>query len=80
MKQIQAETAAVKIAVEEQKDRVDKATHEVEEVVKEMKEGEEKTRNDMREFREEIKNVRDMLPKVHLQYGFINHFLTSHRR
>lgn len=74
MKEIQAETAAVKAAVEEQKDRVDKATHEVEEVVKEMKEGEEKTRNDMREIREEIKNVRDMLPKVRLRRAFIYQF------
>ncbi|KAJ3546976.1 hypothetical protein NM688_g5452 [Phlebia brevispora] len=64
LKEIQAETAAVKTAVEEQKERVDKATLEVEEVVKEMKDGEERTRNEMREIREEITNVRDMLPKM----------------
>ena len=64
LKEIQAENAAVRIAVEEQKERVDSATHQVEEVVKEMKEGEEKTRNEMREIREEITNVREMLPKV----------------
>ncbi|KAF7799033.1 hypothetical protein EIP86_010263 [Pleurotus ostreatoroseus] len=64
LKEIQAETAAVRIAVEEQKERVDSATHQVEEVVKEMKEGEEKTRNEMREIREEITNVREMLPKM----------------
>ncbi|KAH8102460.1 peroxisomal membrane anchor protein conserved region-domain-containing protein [Cristinia sonorae] len=64
LKEIQADTAAVRAAVEEQKERVDKTTQEVELVVKEMKEGEAKTRDEMREIREEISNVREMLPKM----------------
>ena len=64
LKEIQADTAAVRAAVEEQKERVDKTTEEVEAVVKEMHENETKTRDEMREIRDEINNVREMLPKV----------------
>ncbi|KZP31268.1 hypothetical protein FIBSPDRAFT_724700 [Athelia psychrophila] len=64
LKEIQAETAAVKSAVEEQKERVDKATEDVQAVVKEMRDGETKTRDEMRELRDEVNNVRDMLPKM----------------
>ena len=44
LKEIQAETAAVRLAVEEQKEQVDKATKDVQAVVKEMRDGETKTR------------------------------------
>lgn len=64
LKEIQAETNAVRIAVEEQKERVDKTTEEVQSVVKEMREGEVKTRDELRELREEVQNIRDMLPKA----------------
>ncbi|OBZ79161.1 Peroxisomal membrane protein PER10 [Grifola frondosa] len=64
LKEIQAETAAVRTAVEEQNEKVVKATQEVEAVVKEMREGEAKTRDEMREIREEVTNVREMLPKM----------------
>ncbi|KAK7058902.1 peroxisomal membrane protein pex14 [Paramarasmius palmivorus] len=64
LKEIQAETAAVKTAVEEQKERVDKTMHDVEEVVLEMRQGESKTRDEMREIRDEIDTIREMLPKV----------------
>lgn len=64
LKEIQAETNAVRLAVEEQKEKVDKTTEEVEAVVKEMRENEGKTRNELREIRDEVQNVRDMLPKV----------------
>jgi peroxin-14 len=64
LKEIQAETAAVRLAVEEQNEKVDKTTQDVEAVVKEMREGEAKTRDEMREIRDEINNIQEMLPKV----------------
>ncbi|THV04873.1 hypothetical protein K435DRAFT_648447 [Dendrothele bispora CBS 962.96] len=64
LREIQAETAAVKAAVEEQKDKVDKTTKDVEAVVSEMRQGEVKTRDEMREIRDEINTIRDMLPKM----------------
>lgn len=64
LKEIQAETAAVKAAVDEQKDRIDQTTSEVKAVVQEMREGETKTRDEMREIREEVNHIREMLPKV----------------
>jgi septal ring factor EnvC (AmiA/AmiB activator) len=64
LKEIQAETEAVKSAVYEQNERVDKVTKEVESVVVEMREGESKTRDEMREIRDEVENIREMLPKV----------------
>ncbi|KAH7915816.1 peroxisomal membrane anchor protein conserved region-domain-containing protein [Hygrophoropsis aurantiaca] len=64
LKEIQAETAAVRVAVEEQKAKVDKATGDVESIVIEMREGEVKTRDEMREIREEVANIREMLPKA----------------
>lgn len=47
LKEIQAETSAVRVAVEEQRDRIDKTTSEVDAAVKEMREGEAKTREDL---------------------------------
>ena len=64
LKEIQAETAAVRTAVEEQNEKVTKVTQQVETVVKDMRDGEAKTRDEMREIREEVNNVREMLPKV----------------
>lgn len=64
MKEIQADTIAVKTAMEDQKQKVDKAVTDVEDAVKEMREGEVKNRDEMREIREEVNNIRDMLPKV----------------
>ncbi|KAF9229357.1 hypothetical protein BS17DRAFT_18300 [Gyrodon lividus] len=64
LKEIQVETASVREAVEEQKERVDRATKDVGAVVVEMREGGSKTRNEMREIRDEIENIRDMLPKM----------------
>jgi len=64
LKEIQAESAAVRAAVEEQKDKIDKTTADVEAVVAEMREGEIKTRDEMREIRDEISNIREMLPKM----------------
>lgn len=64
MKEIQAETEAVKSAVYEQNERVDKVTKDVEAVVIEMRGGESKTRDEMREIRDEVENIREMLPKV----------------
>ena len=66
LKEIQAETTAVKVAVEEQRNHVEKVTQEVEAAVKEMRESEVKTRDEMREIRSEVTNIHDMLPKVRL--------------
>lgn len=70
LKEIQAETAAVRTAVEEQREKVDKTTADIEAVVQEMREGEVKTRDEMREIRDEIDNIREMLPKVILVLFF----------
>ncbi|EIN13674.1 hypothetical protein PUNSTDRAFT_94903 [Punctularia strigosozonata HHB-11173 SS5] len=64
LREIQAETSAVKTAVETQKERVDKATQEVEEAVKEMHDNQARARDELHEIREEINNIRDMLPKM----------------
>jgi peroxin-14 len=64
LKEIQTETAAVRVAVEEQREKVDKTTQDVEEAVKEMRDRESKTRDEMREIREEVNNIREMLPRV----------------
>lgn len=64
LKEIQAETASVRVAVEEQKERVEKATKDVEAVVVELRQGEARTRDEMREIRDEVENIREMLPKV----------------
>lgn len=66
LREIQAETTAVRVAVEEQNEKVTKVTEEVANVVKDMREGEAHTRNEMREIREEVNTVREMLPKVSL--------------
>ncbi|KZT72736.1 hypothetical protein DAEQUDRAFT_704347 [Daedalea quercina L-15889] len=64
LKEIQTESAAVRLAVEQQNEKVEKATHDVEEVVKEMREGDSRVRDEMREIRDEISNIREMLPKM----------------
>ncbi|KAG5654088.1 hypothetical protein H0H81_007502 [Sphagnurus paluster] len=64
LKEIQAESAAVRIAMEEQKEKIDKTTANVEAVVVEMREGESKTRDEMREIRDEVNTIREMLPKM----------------
>ncbi|OJA21165.1 hypothetical protein AZE42_04558 [Rhizopogon vesiculosus] len=64
LKEIQAETEAVKSAVYKQNERVDKVTKDVEAVVIEMRGGESKTRDEMREIRDEVENIREMLPKM----------------
>ncbi|KAG5648051.1 hypothetical protein DXG03_007086 [Asterophora parasitica] len=78
LKEIQAESAAVRIAIEEQKDKIDKTTANVEAVVVEMREGETKTRDEMREIRDEVNNIREMLPKVfHLRLMIFRLSLTQ---
>ncbi|KAJ2913401.1 hypothetical protein MD484_g7033, partial [Candolleomyces efflorescens] len=64
LKEIQSETAAVRVAVEEQKSRVDQTTEDVKAVVTQMREGELKTRDEIREVREEVNNIREMLPRM----------------
>ena len=64
LKEIQAETAAVRQAVDEQKEKVEKTTQEVDAAVKDMRAAEQRNRDEMREVRDEISTIRDMLPKV----------------
>ena len=76
LKEIQNETAAVRAAVEEQKEKIDKTTEDVKAVVAELREGEAKTRDEMREVREEVNNIREMLPKVRIPPRSVKYSLT----
>ena len=78
LKEIQSETAAVRVAVEEQKERIDQTTEEVKTVITEMREGELKARDEMREIREEVNNIREMLPKVCSSIPTIHPHLNPH--
>ncbi|TFK41095.1 hypothetical protein BDQ12DRAFT_710926 [Crucibulum laeve] len=64
LREIQSETAAVRAAVEDQKEKIEKTTSDVDAVVIQMREGETKTRDEMREIREEVNTIREMLPKA----------------
>ncbi|KIP12435.1 hypothetical protein PHLGIDRAFT_27265 [Phlebiopsis gigantea 11061_1 CR5-6] len=64
LKEIQAETAAVRVAVEEQTAKVGKVTQEVEVIVGEMRESEQKTRTDLHDMKDEIQHIREMVPKM----------------
>ncbi|KAF8922474.1 hypothetical protein CPB85DRAFT_1267765 [Mucidula mucida] len=64
LKEIQGETALVRAAVEEQKEKVNKTTQDIEAVVTEMRGSEIKTRDEMREIRDEVNTIREMLPKM----------------
>lgn len=70
LKEIQAETAAVRVAVEEQNEKVLKVTEDVESAVRDMRDSEARTRDEMREIREEVNTVREMLPKVRTQLAW----------
>ena len=76
LKEIQAETTAVKVAVEEQRSHVERVTEDVEAAVKEMRESEVKTRDEMREIRSEVTNIHEMLPKVRSVKHSVAHELT----
>ncbi|KAF7320404.1 Pex14-N domain-containing protein [Mycena kentingensis (nom. inval.)] len=60
LKEIQAESSAVRVAVEAQKERIDETTKNVDAMVQELRDGETKTRDEMREVREEINSIREM--------------------
>nr|GAT54916.1 predicted protein [Mycena chlorophos] len=64
LKEIQAESAAVRVAVDAQKERIDETTKNVDAMVQEMRDGDAKTRDEMREIRDEINSIREMLPKM----------------
>ncbi|KAJ7492547.1 hypothetical protein FB451DRAFT_1078701 [Mycena latifolia] len=64
LKEIQAESAAVRAAVEAQKQQIDETTKNVDAMVREVRDGETKTRDEMREIREEVNSIREMLPKM----------------
>jgi septation ring formation regulator EzrA len=73
LKEIRSETSAVKVAVENQQEKVDKATADVEAAVEQMREGESRARNEIREIREEVNNIREMIPKVIISTFCITH-------
>ena len=50
--------------MENQQEKVDKATADVEAAVQQIREGESRARNEIREIREEVNNIREMIPKV----------------
>ncbi|KAJ7225446.1 hypothetical protein GGX14DRAFT_638792, partial [Mycena pura] len=64
LKEIQAESTAMRVAVEAQRERIDETTKNVDAMVQEVRDGEAKTRDEMREIREEINSIREMLPKM----------------
>ncbi|KAJ7706100.1 peroxisomal membrane anchor protein conserved region-domain-containing protein, partial [Mycena rosella] len=64
LKEIQTESAAVRAAVEAQKEKIDETTKNVDAMVREVHDGEAKTRDEMREIREEVNSIREMLPKM----------------
>ncbi|KAJ7783868.1 hypothetical protein DFH07DRAFT_908919 [Mycena maculata] len=64
LKEIQAESAAVRAAVEAQKEQIDQTTKNVDAMVQEVRDGEAKTRDEMREIRDEVNSIREMLPKM----------------
>lgn len=74
LKEIQADTAAVRQAVEDQSAKVDKVTQDVEDAVKEMRDGETRNRDEMREIRDEITTIQESLPKVRVQTSFSSPF------
>jgi len=80
LKEIQGETAAVRVAVEEQKTTIDQTTQDVEAVVNEMRQAESRTRDEIREIREEVNNIREMLPKVKLKPTVFTVLVTVFRR
>jgi peroxin-14 len=77
LKEIQAESAAVRVAVDEQRVAIEKTTKDVQTVVVEMRDGEQKTRDEIREIRDEVNNIRDLLPKVLGRLPFISICLTT---
>ncbi|GJE87587.1 peroxisomal membrane anchor protein [Phanerochaete sordida] len=64
LKDIQAETTAVRRAVEEQKEKIEKTTQDVQNVVQEMRKNEEQTRSELKEVQDEVQAIRDLLPKM----------------
>ena len=64
LKEIQTETVAVRATVENQQERVDKVTADVEDVVQQMREADLRTRDELHEIRNEVNKIRVMLPKV----------------
>jgi peroxin-14 len=61
------------VAVENQQEKVDKATTDVEAAVQQMREGESRARNEIREIREEVNNISEMIPKVIISAFCITH-------
>ena len=64
LKEIEAETQAMKTNLEEQRVQVGAAVQDVTAAVEEMRKGETEVRDEMREIRAEVNNMQEMLPKV----------------
>lgn len=64
LKDIEAETQAMKTNLEEQRVQVEAAVQDVTAAVEEMRKGEAEVRDEMREIRAEVNNMQEMLPKV----------------
>ena len=64
--------------MENQQEKVDKATADVDAAVQQMREGDSRARNEIREIREEVNNIREMIPKViHSSLSCNAHGLTA---
>ncbi|KIM32711.1 hypothetical protein M408DRAFT_326457 [Serendipita vermifera MAFF 305830] len=64
LKDIEAETQAMKTTLEEQRVQVEAAVQDVKTAVEEMRKGETEVRDEMREIRSEVNNMQEMLPKM----------------
>ncbi|CAK5280554.1 unnamed protein product [Mycena citricolor] len=76
LKELQAESAAVRSSVEAQKQQIDETTKNVNGMVQEVRNNEAKTRDEMREIRDEINSIRDMLPKARPRWHLRACYLT----
>ena len=61
--------------MENQQEKIDKATANVDAAVQQMKEGELRARSEIREIREEVNNIREMIPKVITSTFCITHMV-----
>ncbi|TFK57210.1 hypothetical protein OE88DRAFT_1803799 [Heliocybe sulcata] len=64
LKEIQAETAAVRAGMEETKTEVSRTTDKVNAMVQDIEVAQSKAKDEMRGIRDEVQNIREMLPKM----------------
>lgn len=78
LKEIEAETQAMKTNLEGQRLKVEAAVEDVTAAVAEMRKGEAEVRDEMREIRSEVNGMQEMLPKVRPRYILPSTFLCPH--